>query len=347
MRAVVVTGVNNLAVQNVDLTPEPGEVVLQVKACGICGTDLHALRFPDVLNTGPGTVLGHEFCGEVAEVTAGVEGWRPGDRVVAMPFHTCGNCDECAAGYDWSCVRGRWIGFSHTGVPGALAEYVRASPRLMFRVPEGLSYRHAALTEPVAVALHSVNRARLQRGEPCIVMGAGPVGSLTLIWAKILEAHPIVVSDPLPERRRLALDLGAHAAVDPAEADPVERMIELTRGVRPAVVFDCVGTPSTAEEAMRMAASHGRVVLTGVSMEPYQLQPMTAHGKELDVYYTTAYTHAEFQEAMNALARAVVPADDLISEIIGLDAVPGMFKTLANPTTQVKVLVEPGNETGI
>ena len=346
MRTLVVSGVGQLSVQDVELAAEPGEVVVKVADCGICATDLHALRYPDVFKTGPGTVLGHEFSGEVAELTAGVEGWAPGDRVVAMPFLTCGACQECAAGYDWRCDRVRGIGLSHLGVPGAFAEYVRTSPHVLFRIPEGLSYRRAALTEPFAVTLHSVNRVRLQPGESCVIMGAGPIGLLTVIWAKIRGAEPIVVSEPLPSRRAQALALGADTAVDPTETDPVAQLRELTKGRWPVVVFDCVGTPPTLQEATRMAARDGRVAVTGVCMEPYQLKPLTAQRKEVQVHFVFGYTHAEFREALNTLASAEIDADHLISDIIDLGAAPAMFRTLARPTAQVKVLVEPGSNTG-
>ncbi len=354
MRAVVMTTPGQLEVQDVDIAPRPGEVLLRTADCGICGTDLHLLRFPDAFRAGPGTVMGHEYSGEIVEVTAGIpaprlhsgqstaQGWRPGDRVVAVPMIACGDCDQCRAGFDWRCGRGSPVGLTADGATGAFAEYVRATPHTLFPIPDALSYRHAALTEPLAVGLHSVNRVRLDAGEPCLIMGAGPVGLFTLIWAKLRGAEPIVVSDPSPGRRDQAAALGAHAVVDPTDEDPAARMREITKGRWPAVVFDCVGTPPTLQEAMRLAARNGRVAVTGVCLQPYELQPMTAHAKELDVHYVFAYTHAEFQQALDALARGDVPADALISDVISLDDVPAMFQTLANPTTQLKVLVEPG-----
>ena len=350
-----------LAVEDVDLTPEPGEVLLKVHDCGICGTDLHTLRYPDVFNTQPGTILGHEFAGEIAEITTGVSGWQRGDRVVSLPVMNCGECAECTSGYDWHCVRALGHGLSLAAIPGAFAEYVRASPHALLPIPDTLSNRHAALTEPLAVALHSLNRVRLQAGEPCIIMGAGPVGLFTLVWAKLLRsgergakirrsgergakvqgAAPIVVSDPAPARRALALALGADAAVDPTQSNPTATLRELANGHYPAVVFECVGTPPALQEAMRMAGRNGRIFVTGVCLQPYELRPMTAHGKELEVHYVFAYTRSEFQESLNALARGDVPADQLISNVITLDEVPAMFEQLAQPTTQVKVLVEP------
>lgn len=339
MRAVIIGDNQDLSVQEIDLEPQPGEVLLQVKDCGICGTDMHALKFPQVFGTGPGTVLGHEFCGEVVEVRTDVGGWRPGDRVVGMPIIACGQCDDCRTGRDWRCISKFGIGMA---VPGAFAEYVRTSPRQLYRIPDNVSYRHAALTEPLAVGYHSVvRRGRLAPGEPTLIMGAGPVGLFTLIWARIVGAEPIVVSEPAAGRRAQALAFGADAVVDPREENPAQRMRDLTHGHRPQVVFECVGVPPTLEEAMRHAARDGRIVVVGVCMEPYTLQPMTAAGKELDVHYVFGYHHDDFTVALDALAQGRIPADALISDVIALDDVPAMIAALAHPSTQIKVLVEP------
>ena len=341
MRAVVINEAGGLTVEEVPVAPGQGEILLRVAYCGICGTDLHTVRYPDVFNSGPGTVMGHEFSGTVAEIGDGVDGWSIGDRAVAMPVLACGECAECRQGFDWRCRDGAGIGLSTAGAAGAYAEFVRVSPHALFRVPDELSDRHAALTEPLAVGLHSVNRARLTAGEPCLIMGAGPVGLFTLIWAKLRGAAPIVVSDPVAERRAQAESLGAHAGVDPRAQDPASMMREISDGARPSVVFDCVGTADTLQEATRLASRNGRVAVVGVSLQPSELRPMTAHGKELDIAYVFAYTHDEFGEALEALAAGAIPADKLISDVVPLDGVADIFAQLSQPTTQVKVLIDP------
>ena len=345
MRAVIVDEPQGdrgtLRVGEIDLTPEPGELVRRVGACGICGTDLHALDHPQVFGTGPGVVMGHEFSGEVVEVTAGVEGWRVGERVAVLPTMACGDCEECRDGYDWRCTRGRGIGLGHQAVSGGYAEFVRVHPNTCFRLPAGLSLRDAALTEPLAVGLHSVRRGRVAAGEPLLIMGAGPVGLFTLVWARLAEASPIVVSDPAPGRRAQALALGADAAVDPGEESPSHRLRDLAGGRWPSVVFDCVGTPPTLEEACRLAGRNGRVAVVGVCLQPYTLQPMTAHGKELDLHYVFGYRRSEYAEALDALAEGAIDPAALISDVIGLDAVPAAFARLRQPGPEIKVLVDP------
>lgn len=338
MRAVVIGLNQDLSVQEIALEPQPGEVLLRVADCGICGTDPHALQFPQVFGTGPGTVLGHEFCGEVVEVRSDLGGWRPGDRVVALPVIACGRCDDCRAGRDWRCAAKLGIGMA---VPGAFAEYVRTGPRQLFRIPDHVSFRHAALTEPLAVGFHSLRRSRLAPGEPTLIMGAGPVGLVTLIWARLAGAQPIVVSEPAAARRAQALALGADAVVDPRAENPAHRLRDLTHGRWPQVVFECVGLPPTLEEAMRYTARDGRVVVVGVCLEPYTLQPMTGAGKELDLHYVYGYHHDDFTAALDALAQGRIPADSLITDVIPLDDVPAMIAALARPSTQIKVLVEP------
>ena len=324
--------------QEIALDLQPGEVLLRVADCGICGTDPHALQFPLPFGTGPGTVLGHEFCGEVVEVRTDLGGWHPGDRVVALPVIACGLCDDCRSGRDWRCVSKLGIGMA---VPGAFAEYVRTGPQQLFRIPDHLSFRHAALTEPLAVGYHSLRRGRLAPGEPTLILGAGPVGLVILIWARLAGAQPIVVSEPAAARRAQALALGADAVVDPRAENPAHRLRDLTHGRWPQVVFECVGLPQTLEEAMRYAARDGRVVVVGVCMEPYTLQPMTGAGKELDLHYVFGYHHDDFTASLDALAQGRIPADALITDVIALDNVPAMIAALAHPSTQIKVLVEP------
>ena len=340
MRAVVVTPDRDLALTDLDIAPHPGEVLLRVRACGICGSDLHGLIHPNAFGTRAGDVMGHEFCGEVAETGDGVQGWQPGERVVVRPVLACGDCPACNDGFSWRCRRGKPVGLGPGAVGGAYAEYVRATPSTLVRIPDALPDRHAALTEPFAVGLHAVNRARVGPGDSVCIMGAGPVGLFTLLAAKRRRAGPILVSEPAAGRRALCEQLGATATVDPNQEDPARIMREMA-GSRPDVVFDAVGTAPTLQEATRLARRNGRVGVVGVCTVPHTLQPLTAIAKELDLHYAFAWSDADFDAALRAIAEGAVPADAIISDVIGLDQVPAMFRALAQPTTQVKVIVEP------
>ena len=358
MRAAVVSDDRALRIDEVPIDPEPGEVLVRVRACGICGTDLHAVQHPETFDTRPGDVLGHEFCGVVVDTTPGERGgdttpgepgvqvppgitdWAPGDRVVVQPLMPCGACDVCRDGYRSRCRRGRAFGLGRGAVPGAFAEFARVSPHALYRIPDHVSDRAAALTEPFAVGIHAVQRTRVQPGDACLIMGGGPVGVFTLLAALRAGAGPIIVSEFAAGRRRLCERLGAAAVVDPADTDPGRVMRELT-GAAPPVVFDAVGTPPTLQEATRLAGRDGRVGIVGVCIQPHTLQPLTAIVKDLDLHYSWAWTDANFQEALDAIAAGDLPVDEIVTDVIGLDDLPAMFASLSHPTTQGKVIVQP------
>jgi len=346
MRAAVVTDDHSIRIDELPIDLQPGEVLIRVRAAGICGTDLHAVQHPDTFDTRPGDVLGHEFCGQIVELPPGCppppdgQPWATGDRVVVQPILPCGACDDCRSGFQSRCRRSKGFGLGRGAVPGAYAEFARVSPLALYRIPEGVTDHAAALTEPFAVAIHAVRRTRVQPGDACLIMGGGPVGAFTLLAARQAGAGPIVVSDPALGRRDLCQRLGAAAVVDPTTADPGHVMRELT-GSRPPVVFDAVGTPPTLQEATRLAARDGRIGIVGACTQPHTLQPLTAIVKELDFHYSWAWTDADFQHALTGIAGGAVPVDEIVTDVVSLDALPAMFAALTQPTTQVKVLVAP------
>ncbi|MDP3939069.1 MAG: alcohol dehydrogenase catalytic domain-containing protein [Deltaproteobacteria bacterium] len=337
MKAVLWKGPDSLAVEDVaDLRPEPGEMLLEVKNCGICGSDLHAAKLG--LTLVPDCIMGHEFSGVIAELGQGVTGWRVGERVAPLPLHSCGGCERCKAGEVTFCTRGaRAIGWGD--IPGAYAEYARVSPQDLVRLPENVSFRQGALVEPLAVGLHAVRQARMQAGAGVVVMGGGPIGQVCTLWAKREGAGCVVVSDPAEGRRKLAERLGADLVVDPGKQDPRSSLFDAC-GREPDVIFECVGVPGTINEAVQMAGIQGRVVVVGVCMEPDTLMPVIGIMKEVELKFVLAYTKGEFQEVVDALAGGGLNADAMITDVIGVEGVPDAFKALAIPNTQSKVMVE-------
>ena len=181
MRAVVVSGSGELGTETVpDPSPAPGQLVLRVSRCGICGSDLHVHQL-GLLEAG--AVMGHEFCGEVME---SAEGFRAGEHVTALPTLSCGHCERCRRGMGMYCQRRRVIGLGEA--PGAFAELVAVAVHEIVRLPDGVDDDHGALIEPLAVGLHAVKTAGIRRGERCVVLGAGPIGLAALIWARHFHA---------------------------------------------------------------------------------------------------------------------------------------------------------------
>ncbi len=313
----------------------PGELVIRVKACGICGSDLHAagrnFRMP------PGTVMGHEFSGVVETIGEGVEGFERGEPVVAMSYVGCGGCEQCRAGEAQRCRAVALVGFGE--VPGAYAELMKTRTASVFKVPAGMSFKQAATVEPLVVGLHGLHRADLKAGESCVVMGAGPIGLTTMLWARFAGARAVVVSEPNEHRRRLALKMGADAAVDPRMHNPSGRVEALT-GAGPQVIFECVGAPGAIAEAVAYAQRGGRVVIVGVCTEEDAFAPIAAMRKELDLRFSLGMERAEVEMALAALAAGRIVTAPMITHTMPLDALPRAFSSLQLPTNQCKVMLE-------
>ncbi|MCS7294457.1 MAG: zinc-binding dehydrogenase, partial [Chloroflexota bacterium] len=333
MRAVVLRG-NELRVEEVsEPVPGPGQVLARVRACGICGSDLHAaLSLPQLIEasrrTGgqwderalsEGIVMGHEFVAEVAAAGPGAEQWRPGMRVTSMPVLI-----------DPAAPRGvRAIGYS-AGIPGGYGEYVLLSAPLLLPVPEGLSDDVAALTEPCAVGLHAVRTSGLQRGERVLIMGAGPIGLMTLLWAKREGAGTVIVSEPSAARREMAARLGADTVVDPRTSD-LRAMVDEQRGSPCGLIFECVGVAGTLQEAMELAPRGGRIVVVGACMTEDRTWPLVGIMKELSLRFVLGYTPEEFAEALQALGAGVIDPSPMITKRIGLEELATTFRNLADP----------------
>lgn len=342
--------------------PGPGEVLVRVRACGICGSDLHAARFMDDMvsaarssrrrtwygnDIDAGIVMGHEFAAEIIEAGEGVDGWAPGTRVTSMPVLLA---PGTPAGT-------RSIGYA-TEVPGAYAEQIVLSAPLLLRVPDHVSDAVAATTEPCAVGLHAVRESRIQPAESALVMGAGPIGLMTLIWLKKTGVHYVAVSDPAPERRALAASLGADDVFDPNAVDLAEvldqaltaRRQAMPRGElgygspptsqAPSVVFECVGIPGTLKQAMQLVAVRGRVIVVGVCMQEDRIQPLVGINKQLTLQFVLGYTATEFAETLQAFIDGEVDTTPLITRTVSLDDLPAAFAALADPR-DCKVVVIP------
>jgi (R,R)-butanediol dehydrogenase/meso-butanediol dehydrogenase/diacetyl reductase len=336
MKAAVFKKRDEMAV--IDL-PSPiagtGEVVLKVHNCGICGSDLHAVHYG--LGMATDTVMGHEFCGEIHALGDGVDGYQLGDRVTSLPYIACGVCAWCRRDDAMHCHKLLSLGLGQ--LPGAYAEFVACSAASLLKLPANVSSRAGALVEPLSVGLHGVNHSKIEPGMGVVVMGAGPIGLSTLIWAKARGASAVVVSELAPGRTELAMKLGADAVVNPTEGDPAEAVREIT-GRPPEIVFECIGVKSTLPAAIGMVGRHGHIVVIGVCLESDSIYPLTCVMKEVQINFALAYTRAEFQHTIDALANGTIDATPMITDVIEVDQVPEMFVELKRPGTRAKVMVE-------
>ncbi len=244
--------------------PAPGEIQVRVEAVGVCGSDLHNYSEGEVGGTPcqyP-MVLGHEPAGTVTAVGAGVTGWAPGDRAALEPPIYCYHCEFCMTGRHNLCEHVRFL--SNPGEPGFFRDHVNLPAVSLLPLPANLSVSEATLFEPLGIILHSFRFGDPKLGETAAVLGAGPIGLSTIAGLKVAGAARIWCVDPVAHRRELALRLGADAAIDPAQADPVAEVLRDTgqRGVD--VVFDCAGKDDSHNQAIHMGAPAARIVMTGL-----------------------------------------------------------------------------------
>jgi threonine dehydrogenase-like Zn-dependent dehydrogenase len=323
-----------------DPSPGPGEVVLAVKGCGICGSDLHVTELGGAVPQG--AVMGHEFAGEIVAVGKNAMGpdgpWREGDRVCTMPGISCGTCRRCVAGDVMGCAKLRMTGFGDIG--GGYAEYALGGERMTFRLPDNVTSTDGAAVEPLAVGLHAVDRAGLKAGEDVLIVGAGPVGLACAIWAKILGAREVVVSDYAAHRRDMALSYGATAAIDPA-TEELGPAFERITGKAPMLAFECVGRPDVVHNISLIVDRGARILSAGMCMAPDNFMPLVFGTKELSMQFVSYYTHQNYQLTVDMLAAERIDPLPMITDRITLDALPEAFEALRKPSTECKVVVQP------
>lgn len=319
--------------------PGAGEVQVQVQNVGICGSDLHYYRdghIGDWVIRQP-HVLGHEFSGSVTGLGEGVSEFKLGDRVAVEPCLPCGECPSCRRGRYNVCSSLRFIGSPHTD--GAFQQYVLARPSFTHHLPENLDFELGALVEPTAVAVQAVRRARLHLGETVAIVGAGPIGLLTLAVARSSGARDVFVSDISPERLEKARALGASATID-ARVNAVQTLMDLTGGQGVDVSFEAVGSAATINQAIGMTTPGGRLTLIGMSsQEAVGFNLFAAQSKELELITVWLYLDA-FPTAIALLASGRVDARAIVTHRFGFEDLPTALETAAQQLgAPIKVMV--------
>lgn len=316
--------------------PGPGQVLVGVKACGICGSDLHFAAHGDEVvemtaqvAAGAGGMavdlksdvfMGHEFSAEVLEAGPDTDTHPPGTLVTSLPVLLSARGVEP-------------IVYSNSTI-GGYAERMLLSAPLLMPIPNGLDLKHAALTEPMAVGLHAVNKSNIAPGETALVLGCGPIGIAIIASLRARGVENIVAADFSPKRRELATAMGAHQTVDAAEGSPFDT-------VKPAVVFEAVGVPGIIDDVLRRARPGTRLVVAGVCMQPDTVHPFFAIAKEINVQFVLAYNPEEFGDSLRALAEGEIDVTPLITGEVGLEGVGQAFDDLADPERHCKILVTP------
>ena len=334
MKAAVFTGLHQpLAVEQLpDPAPGAGEVVVKVARCGICGSDLHMAE-DAAYGACPGDVFGHEFAGEVVALGKGAEGLKTGDLVSVIPLKSCGTCEHCRKGEVQWCA-----GFGLQG--GGYAEYAVTRPNQCVKLPASASLADGAIIEPLAVALHGVRLSGLKAGDSALVLGAGPIGLAVAFWARRMGAARVVVQDLADWQQERALAMGAQAFIAGA-ADPVAASDAAFPHGKPDVVFECVGVPGLIAQGVRQVRNRGTVLLLGLCTRPDTRDTFAMLQKEVRLVTSAFFTRQDYEAALDALSAGAAEPRLLVTETIGLDAVPEVFAALKHRTAQCKVLIAP------
>jgi len=346
MKAAVLAGKQTIRIEDRPVPEvQAGEVLMQVKACGICGTDIHAVFSGDFYPIG--TVFGHECAGIVAAVGPDVSVARVGDRVVVSPAPPCGVCIHCRNGRDNLCGNHLEdaIG-SSTDRPGACAEFIRIPKpdQMIHPLPDSISFEQGSLVEPLAVAFHSVRQSRLQPGDAAVVLGAGPIGLGVVQFLRFCGAGRIIVLELSEKRAEMARRFGADVTVNPMEigSGVAEKIRSLTHDCGAEVVYECTGVPQVFKDALQYARSGGQVVAIGVIDKETPIDAFALLTREIDIKGSMCYTAAEFQMVIDFIERGRIDTDRMISDVIALeDLADKGFLERVQSTNTVKMIVKP------
>lgn len=323
MKAAVYHGPGDLRVEEVPVRKlKDNEVKIQVKYCGICGTDIHIFHGDGgCCDVTPPLVPGHEFSGIVAEVGAGVKAVKVGDRVTGDPNDMCGECYFCKNGMQHFCKNNIGIG---TTVDGGFAEYVIMREKQVYKVSDELSFIEAAMAEPISCCLHGIDLCNIKAGDTVLVMGGGPIGMIMMQLAKNAGASKVIMSEPVEEKREQALKLGATKTIDPLHEDVEDVLAEYCENVN--VVIECVGNVHTQADAVRFAGRGATIMYFGLAApeESFPIRPDDIFKKELHI--TSSYINPySFERAIQILESGTVELESLITNVVPLDDIADVF----------------------
>ncbi len=343
MKAIIYDGSNRISVKNVP-KPKigPKDVLIKVKAAGICGSDLELVRGNRVDVTPP-RIPGHEVAGEVAEAGSQAPKFKQGERVVVEPIISCGECRNCQVGRYNICSSLRFMGVH---VDGAFAEYLAAPENRVYRIPNSLSFEAGAVLEPTAVGVHVVERAQAAVGDTVVVIGAGPIGLQIAQVAKARGTSCIIMTDVFDHRLELAKKLAADHVINDANGNALQVVNEITGGEGADVVIEAVGKSSTILRTIDLVRIGGRIHIAGLSVERFVSEPptfwMKALLKEVTIETSRSYAAGNWDKAIKLASKGLVNCEALVSHVFPLEDAARAFEVADRKLENaVKVLFKP------
>lgn len=332
MKAALLKNVFEMTVEDVAVPrPKPDEVLIRVKASAVCGSDLKAYEGKHPLIKPP-IILGHEFSGMVEEMGTSVRGFRIGERVVVEPSFACGRCFFCKREAYSLCENLRQLGHQ---LPGSFAEYTVAKAKFTYPLPEGVSFERAALTQPLAISLHAIDRTGVEKGQSVAILGMGAIGLLLLQVARLRGAR-VFASDLIESKLNLAKVFGAERVGIGSSPDLVDQIREWSNGLGADVVIEAAGSSATIKQAFSAVRRAGVILLlglTGHEQETIPLERVTV--EELNVLGTIRYARGDFSRAIEMIRQNRIDLDPLIVRRFGLAETPRVLEEMVRAPESV------------
>ena len=318
--------------------PGPGQLLIKVKRCGICGSDLHLTDTHSRWNPPSGTVMGHEFSGEVVDLGDGTQHeWKEGDRLAALPYIGCGECYQCLSGEPFHCPRA--LALPTGDLVGGFGEYAVVGAREAVRLADAVSWEEGAFTEPLAVGLHAVALSSVRPGAPVLILGAGPVGLAIAACARLMGAGPVIVSARTERHGDLARTMGATEFMINDE-HLGERFARLAGGP-PEIVFEGVGLPGMMELCGNLVAVKGEIVMAGACNGDETFFAITPTVKELTYRFAACYTIRDFASAQEMIATHRIDMMPMFDGTVSLGEFPQAFEQLRTDKSVCKLMLAP------
>lgn len=337
MRVLVLPEPGKIEIKDAEMPElEPGQAVVKIELCGICGSDITAYRGVNPTVKYPINGLGHEGVGIIKKIGENDKGLKAGDRVALEPYVPCNKCHMCAVGRFNNCADIRVCGVHKDGM---MAEYFLHPVQLLYKLPDDMSFEDAALVEPFTIGLHAATRARVAKGEKVVIFGAGVIGMMAAFASINYGATPILV-DVIQERLDDAKKMGILNICNSAEEDLETRLKAFTDGKLPEAMIDCTGAPPIIEHMHDYVCHGGRIALVGWPHNPVAINTVRLMQKEIDVC-PSRNSNAKFPEAIQLIHEGKMPAKEFVTKIVNLGEVESTIKDMMqNPSEYLKVIVK-------
>lgn len=339
MKAAVWHGGKDIRIESLS---EPklvsNDVLIRVQAASICGSDLHAYEGVSKRRVPP-LIMGHEVAGEIADIGTDVETLKKEDRVIVYPVLSCGYCERCRSGSEYLCRDFRLIGLH---VPGGFAEYMTVPANKCYKVPTGLTPEKACLTEPLAVAVHTVNNLPTRVNDSVLVIGAGIIGSLITQVMRLRTSGQLIVTDVLDSRLNQAREFGADVAINSKEKEAVDEILKMTDGRGVDLSIEVVGIQSTVEQALASVKKGGVVAVVGLLERNMEIDMMRIVSNELKLHGSYCYNDYDFRSSIRLIADEKISLQPYLTHILDLvDATKGFEEMSVNKENVLKVILKP------